>query len=115
MPSADGKWLYYTRQGSLWRVPAEGGQETKLLDDLRAGYATLAGDSVFYLRREGERSSVLEYHPSTGQSQVIYRSPFAFEPTYPVASIGVSLATREVFVGHRVRLESDLVVVDNFR
>jgi dipeptidyl aminopeptidase/acylaminoacyl peptidase len=115
MPSPDGKWLYYTRQGSLWRVPSEGGQETKLLDGIPAGYATVAGDSVFYLGREGERSSVFEYHPLTGQSQVVYRSPFPFEPTYPVSAIGVSLATREVFVTHRVRLESDLVLVDNFR
>jgi Tol biopolymer transport system component len=115
MPSTDGKWLYYSRDGALWRVPVEGGPETKLLGGIPAGYATVAGDSVFYLGREGERSSVFEYHPLTGRSEVVYRSPFAFEPTYPVSAIGVSLATREVFVTHRVRLESDLVLVDNFR
>jgi WD40 repeat protein len=59
MPSQDGKWLYYTRDGALWRVPAEGGQETKLLDGIPRGYATVAGDSVFYLGREGNRSSVV--------------------------------------------------------
>jgi serine/threonine protein kinase len=115
MPSADGKWLYYSRDGALWRVPAEGGQETKLLAGIPAGYATVAGDSVFYLGHEGERSAIFEYHPSTGQSQIVYRSQFAFEPTYTVSAIGVSLATQEVFVTHRVRLESDLVLVDNFR
>jgi Tol biopolymer transport system component/tRNA A-37 threonylcarbamoyl transferase component Bud32 len=115
MPSQDGKWIYYSRDGDLWQVPAEGGQETKLLNGITRGYATVAGDSVFYLGGEGERSSVFEYHLSTGQSQVVYRSPFAFEPTYPNSAIGVSLATREVFVTHRVRLESDLVLVDNFR
>ena len=115
MPSQDGKWIYYSRDGALWRVAPEGGQETKLLDGIPRGYATVAGDSVFYLGREGERASVFEYHPSTGQSQVVYRSPFVFEPFYPNSAIGVSLATREVFVTHRVRLESDLVLVDNFR
>jgi serine/threonine protein kinase len=115
MPSPNGKWLYYSRDGALWRVATEGGPETRMLADIPAGYATVAGDSVFYLRREGERSSVVEYNPSTGHSQVVYRSPLAFEPTYPVSAIGVSLATREVFVTHRVRLESDLVLIDNFR
>ena len=114
-PSADGKWVYYGKAGGLWRVPPEGGRETKILDEITRGYWTLAGDRVYYLRLEGQRSSVVEYQPSSGQSRVAYRFPFALDPVYTVSAIGVSLATREVFVQHRARLESDLALVENFR
>ena len=114
-PSADGKWVYFNRSRSLWRVPPDGGPETKILDGPRAGYWTLAGDLVYYLRLDGERSSVVEYEPSSGRSREVYRFPFSLDPAYPVSAIAVSLATREVFVVQRVRSESDLVLVENFR
>jgi serine/threonine protein kinase len=115
LPSADGKWVYYSRSGGVWRVPPDGGRETKILDDITTGYWALAGDLVYYLRRNGEQSSVVEYEPSSGRSRVAYRFPFTLEPAYPNSAIGVSLATKDVFVVHRVRLESDLVLVENFR
>ncbi|WP_280138044.1 winged helix-turn-helix domain-containing protein [Terriglobus roseus] len=39
-PSADGKWVYYTRgsEDGLWRVPVEGGPETQVLPQPAAGY-----------------------------------------------------------------------------
>ena len=70
---------------------------------------------MYYLRLEGERSWVVEYQPSSGQSRVAYRFPFTLDPFYTVSAIGVSLATREVFVQHRARLESDLALGENFR
>jgi len=115
LPSADGKWVYYSRDGGLWRVPPEGGMETKILDEITLGYWTLAGDRVYYLRLEREISSVVEYQPSNGQSRVVYRFPFTLDPVYAVSAIAVSLATREIFVHHRTRLESDLALVENFR
>src|ERR1019366_5364699 len=115
IPSADGNWVYYSRAGGLWRVPLAGGAETKILDGVRQGYWTTAGDRVYYLRAGGERSTVVEYEPSSGQSRIVYRFPFAVDPVYPTSAIAVSLATREVFLVHRVRLESDLVLVENFR
>ena len=115
LPSADGKWVYYTRAGGLWRVPPAGGMEAKILDDVRSNWFTLAGDRVYYFRTEGTGLSVAEYEPSSGQSRIAYRFPFNLDPYYAVSAIAVSLATREVFVQHRVRLESDLVLVENFR
>jgi Tol biopolymer transport system component/DNA-binding winged helix-turn-helix (wHTH) protein len=39
-PSADGKWVYYTRgsEDGLWRVPVGGGPETQILPQPAAGY-----------------------------------------------------------------------------
>jgi hypothetical protein len=107
--------LYFNRSTSLWRVPTDGGPEARILDDIKAGYWTLAGEFVYYLHRDGERSSVVELEPSSGRSRVVYRFPFTLEPAYPVSAIGVSLTTKEVFVVHRVRFESDLVLVENFQ
>lgn len=115
LASTDGKWVFYNRAGGLWRVPSAGGQEAKILNDVRLGWWTTAGDCVYYLRIEGEISSVVEYTLLTGKSRIAYRFPFTVDPYYAVSAIAVSLATREVFVQHRVRLESDLILVENFR
>ncbi len=52
--SADGRWLYYTRgeEAGLWRMPAGGGAETRVLSQPAAGYWgywQLADDRIYYL------------------------------------------------------------------
>jgi len=54
IPSWDGKYLYYAKGrdvAGLWRVPVEGGEETKLLDALPVGgwgYFAVTADGIYY-------------------------------------------------------------------
>ncbi|AFL87085.1 DNA-binding protein with winged-HTH domain [Terriglobus roseus DSM 18391] len=75
-PSADGKWIYYTRGGEdgLWRVPAGGGTETRVLPQPAAGYwgfwqAMPRG--ILYLD-VSERALRL-YDPTTGANSLVAR------------------------------------------
>jgi Tol biopolymer transport system component len=113
--SADGKWVYYNREGALWRVPSTGGEEVRLLENIPKGYWTLAGNHVYFLKNEGERSSVIEYAPESGVSRIAYLFPFVIDPVYNASAIAVALKTGELFVQQKVRLDSDLVLVENFR
>jgi eukaryotic-like serine/threonine-protein kinase len=56
--SADGRWLYYAkdtgRPTSLWRVPVEGGEETKVLDGLSYSFNfAVTGKGIYLLARRG--------------------------------------------------------------
>ena len=58
--SADGRWLYYTRgdEAGLWRMPAAGGAETRVLDQPAAGYWgywELSAGKIFYLDQASGR------------------------------------------------------------
>ena len=75
-PSTDGKWIYYTRGGEdgLWRVPVEGGSETKILPQPAAGYwgfwQITAGGIVYLDVRE---KALLLYDPTTGHNSLFGR------------------------------------------
>ncbi|MGI4758533.1 MAG: winged helix-turn-helix domain-containing protein [Janthinobacterium lividum] len=68
-PSADGHWVYYTRGGEdgLWRVPAEGGAETKVLLQPAAGYWgfwQVTPRGIVYL--DVNEKALRIYDPATG-------------------------------------------------
>jgi Tol biopolymer transport system component/predicted Ser/Thr protein kinase len=56
--AADGRYIYYVKglnSPGLWRAPATGGEETPVLESLRAGYSAywaLSRQGVYYLERD---------------------------------------------------------------
>jgi Tol biopolymer transport system component len=51
-PSPNGRLLYFVRSADargLWSVPADGGQETFVLSDVRDGYWAVADSGIFFL------------------------------------------------------------------
>ena len=60
--SADGQWLYYAKlnAGGLFRIPAAGGREALILEDLPAGLWgawALMGSKVVYATRAGDHGA----------------------------------------------------------
>jgi hypothetical protein len=42
--SPDGQWIYYSKlRGAIWKVPADGGEETRVLDAPRLSPRPTAG------------------------------------------------------------------------
>jgi Tol biopolymer transport system component len=119
MESPDGKFLYYTKQktSGIWKVPAEGGRETLVLDRAAAslpGYWEVVSDGIFYL------------DASVGPDGMISFYSFAKRQSTPVVDMGAAgdewfggltvSPDREwiVFSRHEYS-SSEIMLVENFR
>lgn len=75
-PSADGKWIYYTRGGEsgLWRVPIDGGTETQILPQPASGFWgfwQVTARGILYL--DVPAKALRLYEPSTGNNSLVAR------------------------------------------
>jgi Tol biopolymer transport system component/DNA-binding winged helix-turn-helix (wHTH) protein len=112
--SADGKWVYFTRgdDDGIWRVPASGGPETRVLWQPASGYWgywQLTPRSIFYLDVANGSAVIRTLDLSTGlstnQSQV-YATLKQIPPPYAGLSVAenVVLATEERDAGRHITL-----------
>jgi Tol biopolymer transport system component len=113
--SPDGKFLYYTKglfDTSLWRVPVEGGQTSKVLDGL-SRYENLAiEDSGVYFvpSRSATRSSSIQFLSfGTGKTLPVatFENPIA-------GGIAVSPDGHSILYSDLERSGSELMLVENF-
>jgi Tol biopolymer transport system component len=116
LESADGKFLYYTKDLSdtnLWKVPVEGGQSSKVLDGLSA-YINLAimDSGVYFLTTLNAR----------GRTSIQFLS-FATNKISNIATfekpLGVGLAVspdgKWILYSQVEQSGSELMLVENFR
>jgi len=47
--SVDGKFLFYRRDGSLWRMPVQGGESTRVLEKVAFASWRVLGNGICYL------------------------------------------------------------------
>jgi eukaryotic-like serine/threonine-protein kinase len=113
--SPDGKFLYYTKglfNTSLWRVPVEGGQTSKVLDGL-SQYENLAIEDtgVYFVpsRRATGSSSIQFLSFGTGKTLPVA----AFENPIP-GGIAVSPDGHSILYSNLERSGSELMLVENF-
>jgi Tol biopolymer transport system component/DNA-binding winged helix-turn-helix (wHTH) protein len=112
--SADGRWLYYgkeTRPVSIWRVPVDGGEETKVLDGLSYSFNFAVTDKgIYLLARRGPVASIEFFDFATRKTTVLYTldRPFWF---------GLALAPDKgsILFSKIDSRNSDLMVVENVR
>jgi Tol biopolymer transport system component len=122
--SPDGRWLYYAKArldnlaapNSLWRVPAEGGTEEPVIDELYSNWCNwgLAGNDVYFL------------NPSEGGGWAVYKmdlttrvvtkvAPIRGSPLLHGPGFDVSHDGRWILYSSWDSSESDLMLVENFR
>jgi dipeptidyl aminopeptidase/acylaminoacyl peptidase len=114
----DGKLLYYTKsQGGLWSVPVERGQDTLVLEQVRAGLWALAENGVYYLdvaARSPEGVTPIVWFSFATHKLVqvgAVRKPFVSStPTLSVTSDARRIAWAQID-----RQLSELMLVENFR
>jgi hypothetical protein len=114
----DGKLLYYTRpEGGLWNMPVEGGQGTLVLEHVRGGLWSLAGNGIYFLdlaARSPEGATPLMWFSFATHRLVqvgAVRKPIL--PATPVLS--VTSDGRRIAWAQIDRQQSELMLVDNFR
>ena len=112
--SPDGKWLYYSkgypRPSSLWRMPVEGGPETKVLDAVVDW--TLGREGIYFIapRDELRRRNICLKEFATGKIRTVATTD---RPIW--VGMTVSPDERKLLYTQYDALGRDLMLVENFR
>jgi Tol biopolymer transport system component/DNA-binding winged helix-turn-helix (wHTH) protein len=112
--SADARWLYYakeTRPISIWRVPVEGGEETKILDGL-SDYFNFAvtAKGIYLLALRGPNPSIEFFDLATHKTTLLHTldRPFWF-------GFALSPDDRFILFSKIDSRGSDLMLIENLR
>lgn len=113
--SMDGAWLYYTRPdvGGIWRIPVDGGTPERTLNASRIADHTnwtLTKDGLYFIESmpEGPTLSFFDYTSQT-------TTPLTPLSSLAQQSLSVSPTTGAILFARIERVESNLVMIDNFR
>jgi Tol biopolymer transport system component len=113
--SPDGKTLYFVRGWpgvvSLWSIPVDGGEETKVLDPLELTFV-IGRKGIYFARKldnEG-RTEVRHYEFGSGDIRTIT----TLELSAP-SGVTVSPDERTILFDNRDKMGSDIMLVENFR
>jgi Tol biopolymer transport system component len=111
--SPDGQLLYYTNSQGLWSLPVAGGEPKLVLNDSVFLLYALAGRSIYYAVRNPTALWVLR--TDTGRKFEYVRFPNEGIGLDGGTVFSVSPDERTIFFSRTDRLESDLMLVENFR
>jgi len=115
MTSVDGGTVFYYRDGEVRRIAAGGGPETTVTTGIKRGKWTVSGEKIYAVRSREGRSVVVEMTSDGANEKVVYQVPFQVLDAWNVSAISVSERTGDIFLQQQARLESDLMIVENFR
>jgi Tol biopolymer transport system component/serine/threonine protein kinase len=118
LESPDGKYLYYTKAlaaTSLWKIPNEGGQATKILDGLN-NYISLAivNNGLYFVPRE-KPTSIRFLSFATNQIKPVadFQKPIEVGPQG--GGVSVSPDGRWILCTQVDQAGGELMLVENFR
>jgi dipeptidyl aminopeptidase/acylaminoacyl peptidase len=115
--SFDARYVYYSKGWDIpgiWRVPAERGQETRVLDQARQGSWGLTPLGIYFVKlKEGARTSIELFTFSTNRTTTL--GTVEGEPPIEPPSFAVSPDGRWLLLLQVARRESDLMLVQNLR
>jgi eukaryotic-like serine/threonine-protein kinase len=112
--SPDAKFLYFTkalRDTSLWKVPIEGGQAVKVLDNLSTYENLVFGNSgIYFVPSESPTSGSIHFLGFETNKAV-----HIFTADAPILEMGISPDGRSILYSRVERDSSELMLVENFR
>jgi serine/threonine protein kinase len=115
--SPDGRFLYYLKEGdprSLWRMPAAGGEEVRILPSVLFDNFAVAEDGIYFLTSPGDGSCLLELLDlASGAFRVLSRIT---DPGWGLTvTPGPGRKPRSILYVHARPDDSDLMLVEDFR
>jgi Tol biopolymer transport system component/DNA-binding winged helix-turn-helix (wHTH) protein len=116
LESPDGKFIYYTKalgETSVWRLPVEGGQPTKVLENLSdLRNLVLANKGIYFVPQQGPAwdSSIefLDFATNHTKRVASFRKPLS-------SGLALSSDGRWILYTQSERVGSELRLVENFR
>jgi Tol biopolymer transport system component len=120
--SADGKYFYYQKARNptapgFWRVPVEGGEETLLFDQQRAGIWrawAVTEKGIYFVGGESPRQAVIAFYSFSSRE---VREVFRPEKVVPPGLLGLSVSPdgKWVLYMQADQIGRDIMLVENFR
>ncbi|HWS88317.1 MAG TPA: protein kinase [Pyrinomonadaceae bacterium] len=113
--SPDGAYVYYTKENvlGLWRVPAGGGEEVKLLDQVISGAWVVWEQGVYFANPEAPLRPSIEFYSfnteRTTRVATIEKALFWSGPSLAATADG-----RWILYVQTDQTESDIMLVENF-
>jgi serine/threonine protein kinase len=115
--SFDGNFVYYTRGfgiPGIWKVPVAGGEETLVLDEALQGFWALRDNGIYFINPKATPLPTIEFLDfATGHTKRVAAIEKEFQLTHP--SLAVSPDGRWLLYAKEEILESDIMLVENFR
>lgn len=115
--SPDGRYVYYAQrsQPGIWRVPVDGGEETKVLDRGRHGRWAVAAPGLYLADTTADGIPFVERFPLAGgrPTRVAELPKGAVIDGFP--ALTVSPDGRTIVLALVDQTESDILLVENFR
>lgn len=113
--STDGRFIYYAKENvpGLWRMPAEGGDEVKVLDQVRQGAWAVWEQGVYFLNPEARPHLSIEFYSFATErtSRVI---TFEKEMFWSGPGLTATADGRWILYAQNDQTESDIMLVENF-
>jgi Tol biopolymer transport system component/DNA-binding winged helix-turn-helix (wHTH) protein len=110
--SPDGKWLYFTGEGtgaSLWKVPLAGGEEIQVLPSVVRWNYAIMNDGVYFVTRTGHGFAIEFLSFSTAKTEVIAPVRDGY------FGFSVSLDRKWILYTQEIPYSSELVLAEGFR
>jgi Tol biopolymer transport system component len=109
--SPDGRYLHYGRNGHVWRMPLDGGQEEQLFESLVNWTSLYMGSPHMYFVRgdsgfPGYGTDIYSYNLASGRIRKV------LETGNPVVTLACSPDERHIIYGCRTLADSDLMLVE---
>jgi hypothetical protein len=110
----DGKFVYFARtpgQGSVWRIPVGGGDETKVLESALGQAFAVADKGIYFVTPNPNGTSVFQFHNfATGKLTTLAE-------IHQSVSWGMSVSPDERYILYTQEDQtgSDLMLVENFQ
>jgi Tol biopolymer transport system component/DNA-binding winged helix-turn-helix (wHTH) protein len=112
--SGDGKAIYYARPDGIWRVPADGGEETLVLGGIPeadAGHWAAANSGLYFLVGKYPPATLKFLNFKTGRISPV----MPVERLWDVSALALSPDGRSLLFDQIDQSGSDLMLVENFR
>ena len=117
--SPDSRWVYYDKFGQegIWKIPINGGEEVKVVNEVRSGFWTVANEGLFMLlpeTKEGPTIKFFEFATRKVVTIMMLRDYFGVSSLFD-NGIDVTADGRWITFSITEFPESSLVMVENFR
>jgi Tol biopolymer transport system component/DNA-binding winged helix-turn-helix (wHTH) protein len=116
LESPDGRWVYYTKSDldGIWRIPAAGGPEERILAQPRAGfwgYWCVAARGIYLLESDQAKPRIMLYDPQTKKSTRV--ATLDRHPP-PYSGLTVNRSEDEFLITDEHNAGSHITLVENF-
>jgi Tol biopolymer transport system component len=116
--SSDGKSVYYAKSNApgIWRIPVEGGNETRILDQARESLWALTDQGICFFDLGNSAGATLNFYSFAARKLTVLRE-FSRETRLDTFSTALSVARDGSWILY-TQLDqsgSDLMLLDNYR